>query len=1341
MRRLRFRLLRVAGSCLVLVPLLLSVLSVGTVRSAPDPNFWVQKTSSGPGGYYSPMCVAPDGNIYMFSYYYNRDNQLRRYDPVNNSWVNVGPPLPGEGRAQCGIAATADGKIYVYGGRNGRIFDEMWRFDLATQQWALMKQTGTPRYGCAMAVATNGKLYVIGGIYETASGKRAYSDSIYEYDPVGNTWAYKSYVTSRAYCAAVGHPNGKVYVYGGYYEYMDNDFGVGPYMKAYDPASNTVTYYTNAPAIETYAHAMAVGGDGRIYVYGGYDPYYPGSNMRGPIGVFDPVAVSWSSMASIGGRAHHAMAPGSDGRVYLHGGYATWNQTWQYTPPYLAPSSPPSLTPGATAVTVGITLEGLYAGRLELQTSSDGSTWQTVAGWPVALIPGMSGAVPPAAYTHAGLTPNTRHRYRINRGWTGELVTGQAASCWTLANVPSPGSLSSTQTSVTASWGTNGNASGTEYLAELRDSAGSVLQSTGWVANKTGHTFSGLSPGTPYRVYVKARNGAGVETSWTYVGECWTVPATPAAPSGTVTPLAWSNSAGRGRVQLAWQPVSGATGYAVWVFDGYQYRRFDVGNVTSWDSQVERIYPSEAWLDAQEDNSVTGDPFYHNRGGEQLRDTPNKLYRKTAGTTYDDRNNYWFRVSAYNSGGESPYSAGAFMPTLPNRTDTRAPEGSVVLNGGAEYVNQTQVTVNLSVVDPPVPNYTSDTSDDASGLSQMRFSNDGSYWSAWEPYAASKQWTLLPIDGLKTVYVQVRDNAGNVGSFQDSIVLDTGAPSGSVVINSGAQYATAPRVQLSLSATDSLSGVSQMRFSNDGSTWSAWEAYATSRAWDLSSGDGTKTVYVQFRDRAGNVSPVATDTIVLDTVAPSANPQINGGAAYTNSPSVTVTLNGYDATSGLSEMMVSTRSDFAGVSWEGYQATKSLTLPSGDGTKTVYVKLRDRAGNVSGVFTDTIVLDTAPPSGSLRVLSRDGLSKTASQEVVLEISASDSLSGVRGIQLSNNGVAWTDEMPLASPVDWLLSPGAGTKTVYLKVWDRAGNSSLAFGEIVLVDDMLGPQVTFQVNGGATVVSQLLVDLGILAWDNFSRPEEMLMRFSNDGLHWSVWEPYAESKRGWDLSAPAYGGNAEQGTKRVYCQVVDGNANIGQAMAQVYYATSPISGFLESADGVAGTYAGSPCRYVQSNQVTVQLIATASEVQFSLDGVSWGPWEPYAASRRITLPKGDGPTVVSARFRDAEGAVSPVAEILFVLDTRAPQVTAKPLGGATVTKTGSVTLVVTASDKLPGPLEYRLDGGAWAALPADGRVTKSGLDPGTSGRLYTILVEVRDQAGNVGSTTVDIWSVP
>lgn len=94
-----------------------------------------------------------------------------------------------------------------------------------------------------------------------------------------------------------------------------------------------------------------------------------------------------------------------------------------------------------------------------------------------------------------------------------------------------------------------------------------------------------------------------------------------------------------------------------------------------------------------------------------------------------------------------------------------------------------------------------------------------------------------------------------------SSVDDVTPPTGSILINGDADYTNTPAVTLNLSATDNV-GVTEMRLSNGGA-WNAWEAYTTTRAWTLASGDGTKWVYVQYRDAAGNISTTYVDSIVL----------------------------------------------------------------------------------------------------------------------------------------------------------------------------------------------------------------------------------------------------------------------------------------------------------------------------------------------------------------------------------------------------------------------------------------------------------------------------------------------
>jgi len=97
---------------------------------------------------------------------------------------------------------------------------------------------------------------------------------------------------------------------------------------------------------------------------------------------------------------------------------------------------------------------------------------------------------------------------------------------------------------------------------------------------------------------------------------------------------------------------------------------------------------------------------------------------------------------------------------------------------------------------------------------------------------------------------------------------DQTAPEGAVAVQGGAAYATSPTVTLNLAASDDSGTVEGMCFSDDGSTWSDWQDYGSTAQWTLPGPDGPKTVWARFRDRAGNVSVLVSDDIILDTTFP-----------------------------------------------------------------------------------------------------------------------------------------------------------------------------------------------------------------------------------------------------------------------------------------------------------------------------------------------------------------------------------------------------------------------------------------------------------------------------------------
>jgi uncharacterized protein YkwD len=57
----------------------------------------------------------------------------------------------------------------------------------------------------------------------------------------------------------------------------------------------------------------------------------------------------------------------------------------------------------------------------------------------------------------------------------------------------------------------------------------------------------------------------------------------------------------------------------------------------------------------------------------------------------------------------------------------------------------------------------------------MRFSNNGSTWSSWEPFNPNKTWTLPAGNGVRTVWAQVR-NGATVFTSTDTIELDGDCP-------------------------------------------------------------------------------------------------------------------------------------------------------------------------------------------------------------------------------------------------------------------------------------------------------------------------------------------------------------------------------------------------------------------------------------------------------------------------------------------------------------------------------------------------------------------------------------
>ncbi|KKT93430.1 MAG: S-layer domain protein, partial [Parcubacteria group bacterium GW2011_GWC1_45_14] len=238
-------------------------------------------------------------------------------------------------------------------------------------------------------------------------------------------------------------------------------------------------------------------------------------------------------------------------------------------------------------------------------------------------------------------------------------------------------------------------------------------------------------------------------------------------------------------------------------------------------------------------------------------------------------------------------------------------------------------------------------------------------------------------DGTYVITATITDEAGNTTDKTLNLSWDTQAPNGSLTIGEGGEYSTTSSVTLSITADDGAgSGVSDMRFSNDNSIWSDWEGYAaTKESWTLSSGDGSKTVYVELRDGAQNVSQAYQAAVTLDTTAPTIDgvSADKGTGKYKAGTEIIITVNFSENVNSQDGVIVALNSG-------GSCQTEAVSnLLSADCTYTVQGSdtnldnlsvsnvsgtVADRAGNALSDFTigtnlpSGIAIDTVSPSFS-----------------------------------------------------------------------------------------------------------------------------------------------------------------------------------------------------------------------------------------------------------------------------------------------------------------------------------------------------------------------------------------
>ncbi|HPO12340.1 MAG TPA: Ig-like domain-containing protein, partial [Candidatus Hydrogenedentes bacterium] len=556
--------------------------------------------------------------------------------------------------------------------------------------------------------------------------------------------------------------------------------------------------------------------------------------------------VDWNPSPSGDVRALEA----SEFRLNVGGWFSTIDgQSRYYLSQFQLPPIPaPPLNPDSTAIGTN-TITWTWT-----DNSSDETSFNVYddpgSGDPVTLQTSTAANI--QAWQHNNLIPNTQYAFQVAAAnVSGESEKTNPITKWTLAAqplVPSVTNICSRSMAVTLASGDT-NPAGTEYCLRVDSGMGGNVwvQTDGTLGAAPAYqtmpgwgaiTVTGLTPNMMYGVFATARNGEGVDSAVGLAGYGLTL-------EGVPPTAALSSTAG--------DPVNGAITVDVTLSENST--SFEEGDITVVDAIVSDFTGSDAAYSftltptltmpgtfscvvlagtfsdlacnpSVEDSNILSRSYdrwpptltlscvasYYVAGAIQVTAVSSEpTVTLEAGdiattnaiisgfTPQPDGVTFLFQLVPGNQGLFSCYvPAGAFADLAENANeddsnvierlyDTLPPTGSVVINDDAEYTNTLAVTLTLSGEDGT-----------GSGVADMQFSNDNIIWSEWEPYASIKALSLPAGDGPKSVYVAVRDEAGNVSSpvFSDAITFDGTPPSCVFQINGGNAATNFPEVTL-----------------------------------------------------------------------------------------------------------------------------------------------------------------------------------------------------------------------------------------------------------------------------------------------------------------------------------------------------------------------------------------------------------------------------------------------------------------------------------------------------------------------------------------------------------------
>ncbi|MBI2142803.1 hypothetical protein HYU20_00480, partial [Candidatus Woesearchaeota archaeon] len=720
-----------------------------------------------------------------------------------------------------------------------------------------------------------------------------------------------------------------------------------------------------------------------------------------------------------------------------------------------------------------------------------------------------------------------------------------------------------------------------------------------------------------------------------------------------------------------------------------------------------------------------------------------------------------------------------FLPTINITLDNTRPNASIIINNGDANTSSAAVTLRLGF------------NDTLAGVQSCRLSDENRQFGEWEGCVAQRSWTLNAGSGLKTVVVQVKDNADNVNETNDTITYQ--ALAAVTILRPATDAALAGNVLIE-AVGPATTAKMEFRIYNGTSYWPVGGGSAGSTN-DSTPETGFSATWAtsSFVDTIYNLSAIAYDAsgnyiandtntnIEVDNTAPAA-PTLTALPAFdadgivtlnwsnvTASTADVVYYNIYRSTNVSFEISSAARiknvsrnfnftTDFPGINAKYYYKVTAVdnvlfeSAPSNEVSTTITAAVGAVFGtlsaNASVIRNGSSVLFTFAGN-------KLGLNVTINQSEMRNL---DNTSGA--LLLNDSGVNGDFLMEDATysaayTLNMLNNESDGLKQLVAEVNDSAGNYFRPRVNITL--DNTKPNVTVIINGNLSLTTSRIVSLAVTANDSVGIGN---CRFANEDRVFNEWESCTSTKA-WQLSALT-------GGKVVVVQARDKAGNVQEHNDSIEY-RAPIAGELAASPfvvrngvNITFSYTGSNVGFNATvNTTELQRLDNTSTKAAPLlddgigpdatanDGVYTGNYSVSSLNNAS-----DGIKRITATVNDTEGNVLRPA-VNITLDNTRPNATISifglsPAGFTNVsteyTFSRAVTLVLGFNDTLGGTATT-VSGGVrdcrfanenqqftdWEAC-----TTAKGWLLSDSNGNKTAIVEVRDLAGNVNRTNDTIY---